>query len=300
MLIRPLLFAAIICGFTSLSNAGSVCVPVPGFPVGRCVKVLNIQTPEEAGPAGFEYLELAMQDLLPLSEADFETTVKRLKALPIHALSGYGFLPADLKILGPDMEPQRMGVALRNGLARAKRLELKMVIFGNLLTNLRKVPAGILKADAQKQFEIFCRAAAEEGARHGIVILIEPIPAPTTDLINNVAEALALVEKVNHPNLQLLVEYSILVKSKEDLAILEKAASHIRQIEIQNPNGWIYPKNADESDYASFFKALKKGNYQGSFSIHGKPADVAIDAPKAIALIRSLTREYLAPEAPGK
>ena len=46
--------------------SASVPPPVPGYPIGRCVKVLGVTTPEEAKKVGFEYLELALQDLLPL------------------------------------------------------------------------------------------------------------------------------------------------------------------------------------------------------------------------------------------
>ena len=105
---------------------------------------------------------------------------------------------------------------------------------------------------------------------------------------------LELVESVGNPNLGLLVEYSNLVRGKEDLTVLHRAARHIRQIEIQNPNGWVYPLSADESDYASFFRALKKGGYRGGFSIHGKPTDVFVDGPRAIRLLRGMAVELAA------
>ena len=64
----------------------------------------------------------------------------------------------------------------------------------------------------------------------------------------------------------------------------------IRQIEIQNPNGRVYPRSVDEADYASFFRALKAGGYRGGFSVHGGPTDFFTDAPRAIDVLRRLAR----------
>ena len=61
-----------------------------------------------------------------------------------------------------------------------------------------------------------------------------------------------------------------MVMEKEDIAILHKAGSHIRQVEISNPNGRVYPRTPDEADYASFFRALKRGGFRGWYQ-HSRP-----------------------------
>jgi hypothetical protein len=64
-----------------------------------------------------------------------------------------------------------------------------------------------------------------------------------------------------------------MVMGKEDMAILHDAGRHIRQVEISNPNGRVYPRDPDEADFASFFRELRRGGYQGGISIHGRPTD---------------------------
>lgn len=298
---KALLF--FLLGLTQVHAADSVPSlppPVPGYPIGRCVKVLGVTTPEEAKQIGFEYLELALQDLLPLTDEDFNKTVARLRAIGLPAQSGYGFLPADLKIIGPDVDAARMNREIRHGLIRAKQLGVKFVVHGNLLGQSRVVPAGYPVEKARVQFVEFARQAAIEAEKHGISVLIEPLPPATAALINTVAEGLDLVEVVGHPNLQLLVEYSIFVKSKENPAILRRAGKHIRQVEMQNPDGWVYPLSADESDYASFIRSLKEGGFRGGLSIHGKPGDVFVNAPRAIALLRQLVADPAASTPPGR
>jgi D-psicose/D-tagatose/L-ribulose 3-epimerase len=289
----PTLMAALFLALATLPP------PVKHHPVGRCVRVLGVTAPEDARTAGFEYLELALQDLLPLPDAEFAAVVTRMKAVGLPALSGYGFLPADSKVVGPGADPADIDRQLKHGLGRARRLGLGMVVFGNLNGKTRQVPEGFDRQRAEAQFLDFARRAAALGAQHGITVLIEPMPARASNLINTVAEGLALVRRVNHPRLQLLVDYGYLVESKEDLEILHTAAPHIRQIEIQNPSGRVYPRQADESDYAAFFQALRRGGYRGGFSVHGKPTVFFEDAPRAITLLRTLAAQHLAATGPN-
>lgn len=260
--------------------------PVPGFPIGRCVRVIGVTAPEDAVKAGFEYVELALQDILALPEEEFERTVRRIKGLGLPALSGYGFVPADLKVVGPDVDHKRVDEQVRRGIDRAARLGLQMVVFGNLNGQSRRVPDEFDRDRALMQLIRFARGAAAEGRQRGITVLIEPMPARSTNLINTVEEGFDLVRQVNDDRFQLLADFSFMVQGKEDLSILHKAARSIRQVEISNPNGRVYPRNADEGDYASFFRALEKGGYRGGISIHGAPKDFWVDAPRAIALLR--------------
>ena len=264
---------------------------VPGYPIGRCVRVLGVTAPEDAKKVGYEYLELALQDLLPLSEEEFAKTVTRIRAVGLPAISGYGFMPADLMVVGPAVDWVKVDEALRHGLDRAKRLGLSMVVYGNLLNRARRAPEGFAPADAHKQLVEFGRRAGRAGKERGITVLIEPMPASSTNTVNTVAEGLSLVEEVNDANFQMLVDFGHVMTGKEDLAVLTRAAKHIKQVEIQNPNGRVYPKLAEEADYASFFRALKAGGYRGGFSIHGAPKDVFVDAPVAIAMLRGELRK---------
>jgi sugar phosphate isomerase/epimerase len=257
-----------------------------GFPIGRCVRVVGVTAPEDAQTVGFDYVELALQDMLPLTHADFAKQVARIKALKIPAISGYGFLPEALRIVGPDVDAKKIDEAVRFGIGRAEQLGLKMVVYGNLLTKGRTLPEAFARQEGEKQLVDFGKRAAAEGKKHGITVLFEPMPARNGVLVNTVAEGLDLVRKVDHPNFRMLVDYGNFTTAKEDLKSLREAAKFVGQVEIQNPNGRVYPHHADESDYASFMKALKDGGYRGGFSIHGAPKNFFEDAPRAIAMLR--------------
>ena len=284
MLVPQIVFCAFILTLSiSLSGAS-----LPAHAVGRCVRVLGVTAPEDAKKVGFDYIELALQDLLPLNDKEFDEVVARIRAIGLPALSGYGFMPAKVKIVGPDADPASIESSLRTGLQRAEKLGLKMVVYGNLLSEARRYPEGFSKETAWKQLVAFGHSAANEAKKHGITILFEPMPARSTNTVNTIAEALELVKEVNDPNFQMLIDFTYVAQGKEDLSIVQRAAPYIKQVEIANPNGRVYPRVAEEADYTSFFQALKRGGYGGGFSIHGAPSDFFVDAPRAIALLRQL------------
>src|SRR5436190_18475565 len=119
LVVTLLIFAA--TGVRAAEVATHVPPPVPGFPIGRCVQVVGVTTPEEAKQVGFEYLELALPALLPLSDEEFEKQAARLRGIGLPMISGYGFLPSDIRIVGTNVDAAQVDKALRHGLARAKQ-----------------------------------------------------------------------------------------------------------------------------------------------------------------------------------
>ncbi len=52
---------------------------------------------------------------------------------------------------------------------------------------------------AWRQFEEFGRMAGDIAAKHGVVIVLEPINGTETNLMKTVIEGVALARKINHP-----------------------------------------------------------------------------------------------------
>src|SRR4051794_31798856 len=131
--------------------------PVPGFPIGWCIRAQG-SAPDDAKAAGFEYVELAMQDVLSLSDEEFDKAAARFAALGVPAVVGYNVVPAELMLVGPDADKEKQDAHLRKALGRAKRLGLKMVVLNN--GPARKVPDGFDKDRAWKQLVDFSRRFA--------------------------------------------------------------------------------------------------------------------------------------------
>jgi sugar phosphate isomerase/epimerase len=265
--------------------------PVPGFPVGWCIRIQG-SAPEDARALGYEYVELALQDVLDLPEEEFARTVKRLEALGIPSTTGYNLIPDDLKLVGPDVDRARQDQRIKVGFARAAKLGLKAIVFNS--GPARRAPEDFPRARAMEQLVDFTRRAASEGARHGIAFLVEPLRSTDTNMITTVAEAVALVRAVHRPNVQLLVDYSFLTIQKEDARALLAAKGHLHHLHIANPEGRGYPMSAEEAPYGELFAVLGQMGFRGGLSVHARTDLAAADAPRAISLLRTLAGEQLA------
>jgi D-psicose/D-tagatose/L-ribulose 3-epimerase len=261
--------------------------PVPGYPIGWCLRVQGT-TLEDAKKAGFEYVELALQDVLSLDEAGYDVLKSRLAGLGIPARVGYNLVPNDLSITGPAADLEKQNAHLKRALARVGGLGLKYVVLGS--GKARHVPDGFPREKAYDQLVDFSRRLADEAKAHGVDVLVQPLRATDTNLVNTVPEAAELVDKVARPNFQMIVDYSFLIIGKEDPAAVRQAGTRVKHVWMANPNGRGYPMRAEEAEYAAFFQALQAAGYRGGLSVHARTDDFPGDAARAITLLRTLAR----------
>jgi sugar phosphate isomerase/epimerase len=259
--------------------------PVPDFPIGWCI----LPQPEvfaDAKRAGYEYVELAMQSVLPMSDTEFATLCVQLKASGIPALSGYNIVPADLRLVGPEIDAERQAAHILRIAERASALGLRYVILNSGAA--WKVPDGFSRDQAFRQLADFGKRLAAQAGKAGLTVLVEPLRPSDSNMIVTITEAIALVEAVNHPQFAMMVDYSFLRIGKDDPNALLKSGRHLRHVHIANPdkNPRVYPFDAAESDYATFFTVLKSIGYRGGLSVHAGSPDPRAEAPKAIAFLR--------------
>jgi sugar phosphate isomerase/epimerase len=249
--------------------------------VGFCTPLKNI---DAAKAAGFDYLELGTSEIAALSDADFDAALAHVKALGMPAPVTNLFLPATLKVTGPQIDRDEQMRYVRKAFDRLARLGTGLVVFGS--GGARRVPDGVAKEEAFAQLVDFGRRAAAEGQRHGITIAVEPLRQQETNIVNSAAEGLALVKAIDHPNFQLMIDFYHLASEHEDPAIVLEARDHIRHLHMANPQGRVFPLAWDEYEYAPFFAALRQIGYDKRISVEAADKDFPVEAPKAIALLR--------------
>ena len=277
-----------------VASAKSLPSPVDGYPIGWCIRA----KPEmfaDAKAAGFEHVELALQDVLPLTDDEFRVLVAQLRASGLRALSGYNSVPKEIMIVGPTADIPQQEAHLRRLIERAATLKLTYLIL-NAGPSWR-VPEGGSRDAALAQLTDFGRRFAALTARHGITVLLPTVRNTDSNLITTIAEAVALVEAVNHPNFMLMVDYSFLRIQRDDLNALRRARGHLKNVHIANPEkNRTYPMDDTESDYPSFFRLLKEIGYRGGVSVHAGTQNFAADAPRAITFLRTKVRELSGPK----
>ena len=248
--------------------------------VGYCTTVKNL---EAAKAAGFEYVELSATEIASLSDADFDAAAAQIKQLGIATPAANLFLPATLKVTGPQTDPEQQMVHVRNAFTRLSKLGTEVVVFGS--GGARRVPDGFSKEEAFKQLVDFGRRAAREARAHGITIAIEPLRRQETNIINTAAEGLELVNAIDDPAFQLMIDFYHLASEQEDPAIVLRAKDHIRHLHMANPQGRVFPLKWEEFDYTPFFANLRAIGYDKRISVEGSTPDLAAQGPQAVALL---------------
>jgi D-psicose/D-tagatose/L-ribulose 3-epimerase len=269
----------------ALLTATASAMPQSRVQVGYCTGLNNVAA---AKSAGFDYVELSTTEIASLSDIDFERTATALKdaGLPVPATNL--FLPATLKVTGPDVDTARQMEYVAKAFDRVARLGVRIVVFGS--GGARRVPEGFSKDAALAQLVDFGRRIAPLARARGVTVAVEPLRREETNIINSAAEGLALVEAVGDPAFQLMIDFYHLASEHEDPAIVVRAASHLRHIHMANPGGRVFPLAPVEYDYEPFFSNLRKIKYDQRISIEASTKDLQHDAPLAIALVRQASQ----------
>jgi len=249
--------------------------------VGYCTGLRNL---EAAKAAGFDYVELSATEIATLSDADFDTAAARIKELGIATPAANNFLPAALKVTGPQTDPEAQMAHVKKAFTRLAKLGTEIVVFGS--GGARRVPDGFAKEEAFKQLIDFGRRAATEARLHGITMAIEPLRKQETNIINTAGEGLELVNAIGHPNFQLMIDFYHLASEQEDPAIVLRVKEHLRHLHVANPTGRVFPQKWEEFDYAPFFANLKAIGYDKRISMEGNTTDLAAQGPVTVALLR--------------
>ncbi len=239
---------------------------------------------DAAKAAGFDYLELRTSEIAALSDADYEKLVEKVNRLKISVPVTYLFIPGSIKLTGPKIDKEQQMNYVMKAFERVSRLGARLITFGSGVA--RQVPAGFSKEEAFKQLIEFCQRIGPEAKARNLTIVIEPQRKQECNIINSAAEGFELIKAVNHPNIQLMVDFYHLAEEKEDPDIIIKAKDHIRHLHMANPTGRVFPLKWEEYDYGKFFENLRQIGYDQRISIEAGTKDFPKEAPQAIAFLR--------------
>jgi len=288
LLIASLSLAA--CGHGASGTAPAPATPVAEAPpapaldvkVGRCTDVDKL---EETKAAGFEYAELGTSKIAKLSEEELAAALAKHKEVGLPTPVANLFIPADLKVVGPDVNEKALMEYVEKALDRMSKFGVQIIVFGS--GGARKVPDGYSKDEAFNQLVAFAKKIAPLAQAKGITLAVEPLQSKETNIINSAAEGLKWVKAVDHPNFRLMVDFYHLALEKEDPKILVEARDYIKHFHIANPNKRVFPMNAAEYDYAGFFENVKKMGYHGRISVEASTKNFTEEGPKALGFLRA-------------
>lgn len=253
------------------------------IPIGICV------SPDKAAEVapGYDYLELAVSSaLVPLeSEEAYAPREALLQDLrpPVRAFNL--FVPGQVKLVGDQVDWDQVELYVERALRRAAALGGEVIVFGS--GGARSMPKGCSRAMAWGQLVRFLGICADEAAKQGPTIAIEPLNSRESNIINTYTEGVQLARDVARDEVRVLADIYHFVTDAEPLDDILEAPEWLAHVHLADtgrryPGSGVYPLER-------LFEILKEIGYQGRASVEcGWGDDYKGETKKALAFLRGL------------
>lgn len=243
----------------------------------------SLDQAEAAHAAGFDYLECTLVSLLPeADEATFASIFARYQAAPLPVRACNVFLPGELKVVGPQVDGQRLRRYVETALARAQQIGIRLAVFGS--GTARMVPDGFAREQAQAQLVDFLQGVAEVAAATNITIAIEPLNRKESNLLNSVGEAVALAQRVDRPSIRVLADFYHMDEEGEPLSEISRYGAWLAHIHVAD-SGRLAPGTGTYA-YKQFVAELHAAGYDGDVSVECRWGDFVTEAGAAVQFLR--------------
>jgi sugar phosphate isomerase/epimerase len=253
-----------------------------------------LQSIELVASVGFDYAEPALSHTVALPPDKLAAARERIAASGIKVETMNWFMPGtDIKLTGPDVDAAKTRTYVEKALELAESFGAKVIVFGS--PGARTVPEGFPREKAWAQLKDFLKICGDviQSRGYGMVIGIEHLRKPETNIINTVGEALKLAREVNHPKIRIIVDFYHLAFENENPDVILDARDMIVHLQVADPRERTFPtSDTGEPRYAAFFKNLRTIGYKGRISIEANSDSLEKDARASIAFLKGLTAKY--------
>jgi sugar phosphate isomerase/epimerase len=239
---------------------------------------------EAVARAGLDFIELpAVSTLRPDADgSEFAADLSRLEHLPLPAEAFNLFLPGDMKIVGTEIDHERISRYLRHVFDRAAAVGGKVIVFGS--GGARRVPDGFDPEEAFAQIAAFLSEAGPIAERYGVTLAIEPLNTGESNILNSVPEALDLAATVGHPNVRALADLYHMELESEPLDHVTQAGDRLAHVHVAD-TGRFAP-GTGEYPTLELFRRLKEMGYAGRVSVECTWRDFEAEATGAVVFLR--------------
>jgi sugar phosphate isomerase/epimerase len=242
----------------------------------------KVENARAAVEEGADFIEVGLNTLMALSDEEFESWAAGLLATGVTIRAANAFMPADNKVVGPDVDADRLSAYVEKAGRRLARLGVKVAVFGS--GGSRQVPEGFDHDQALKQLGAFLGAAADSLREHDIVLAVEPLCAAECNIINTVGEGLALIRE-HCPQVHVLADFFHMSQEKESFDVLAEAGDLLAHVHVSTTDRHgVTPADADA---AAFVRRLREVGYTGGCSLECGWDDFPAEIGTSIRALRT-------------
>ena len=133
-----------------------------------------------------------------------------------------------------------------------------VMVFGS--PQQRATTGGIERAGAMANYTAGLAGVAAHAQERGVTILVEALPLNQCDVINNLAEAVSIVDYVGSPAVRTMFDtHNAIDEVEPHASLIDRYFDYIRHVHVNELDG-RHPGTADY-DFKSVFEALRRRNY---------------------------------------
>jgi D-psicose/D-tagatose/L-ribulose 3-epimerase len=185
--------------------------------------------------AGFDEVELPLCLIENLDQGAFEVLAATLPRLRLGSTICTNFFPDQTPLTGTKADRPALERYLGRALDRAARLGVRTIVFASVPA--WQVPPGGSRAEGRQLLaDLMTDLLIPRCALYGMTILIEPLRRTICDLINTLADGMALVEQVRSPWVGLAADSTHMLSNGEDPRQISEFApsiGHVHVVELQ-------------------------------------------------------------------
>ena len=255
---------------------------IEGIRFGICARPDQI---EAAAQAGYDYVELDLNDVLRLDEAGYREMASTMERTSVYAEVVCGLLPGNVPILGENVSAKRIHAALDRSFELARALGAELALFD--CPAERMLPLRFDPAMAWRQLGNFIRMLQSYAADAGLRVALLPLRRSVADLMNYVSEATLISAMLRLDRVGVAASGFNMALEAESLPQLKRTGSLLWHMRVSNVLGNLPPKMGDGEDYAATFSALREMGYRGRVTMEGECRDFAGDAAGALSCLKA-------------
>ncbi|KPJ74790.1 MAG: D-tagatose 3-epimerase [Planctomycetes bacterium DG_20] len=226
---------------------------------------------EHAAACGYDGVEVAPftldDDPRRIDEQRARSLAEAARAAGIEIVGLHWLLvkPEGLHVTTPDGEVRRRTVEFLRHLARlCAAMGGKVLVLGS--PRQRNVVEGQKYEDCFARAAEACRAVCETAAPLGVALALEPLAPSETNFLTTAAEAIRLIEAVDHPACRLHLDVKAMASEGRPIPqIIADGAAHLAHFHANDANR--RGPGFGEVDFVPIAAALKQAGYDGTVSV---------------------------------
>ena len=219
-----------------------------------------------------------------VSDTEFADRVARLGDTDLPLYAANLFLPAELKVVGPDVDTTAVLAYADTVLRRASSLGIEIITWGSC--GSRSLPEGFSPIEATAQFIAMARQVAELGARYGVTLAVENLNREECNFLNRLPEVVAVVRAVDHPRLRLCVDLYHMLVDGDGPELIRGVGPYVVYSELAERRD-RRPPGTRGDDFTPYFRALRDEGFRGPYYIEARWNDLARESGAAYRSLRS-------------